>query len=341
MQQWIRQSEMTSRSLLKIATLALVLAASSAHSQERQPVAQAMGQVAKQLFDLRPVPLKLDLMPFRTFDNGLGDCDDELRDRLIEALRIEQSDANNAIVERRIDVRLPLAQLEASDATARIVGRYGADPQGNVWTEVQVLGSDQLVIASLPRTTVNGLVCKGLRRTLADTADFAMRGRDSGLSVGLTRPDPRVGDLVSISLQNAGPDAKQVLCLNIAASGSAQVLTPLRNGAPGLPQRGMLTWPRDFAASGGPAGPLCFDREQADALACFGFPADLPPGLRKRWREAWPEGSDEPKDLSTAAAVELVGEALAASGAAPAFQRYQVRRGPSAGMSACGTPLPR
>jgi hypothetical protein len=328
-------------SLMKIMLAALALAASSAHAQERQPVAQAMGQLARQLFDLRPVPLKLDLTPFRSFDSGLGDCDDELRDRLIEALRIEQSEANNAIVERRIDVRLPLAQLEASDATARIAGRYGADPQGNVWTEIQVLGRDQLLIASLPRTTISGLVCKGQRRSLADTVDFAMRGRESGLSVGLTRPDPRVGDLVSVTLQNAGPEARQVLCLNIAASGTAQVLTPLRNGAPGLPQRGMLTWPRDFAASGGPAGPLCFDREQSDALVCFGFTADLLPGLRKRWREAWPQESDEPKDLSTEAAVELVGEALAASGVAPAFQRHQVRRGPSAGMSACGTPLPR
>jgi hypothetical protein len=328
-------------SLMKIMLAALALAASSAHAQERQPVAQAMGQLARQLFDLRPVPLKLDLTPFRSFDSGLGDCDDELRDRLIEALRIEQSEANNAIVERRIDVRLPLAQLEASDATARIAGRYGADPQGNVWTEIQVLGRDQLLIASLPRTTISGLVCKGQRRSLADTVDFAMRGRESGLSVGLTRPDPRVGDLVSVTLQNAGPEARQVLCLNIAASGTAQVLTPLRNGAPGLPQRGMLTWPRDFAASGGPAGPLCFDREQSDALVCFGFTADLLPGLRKRWREAWPQESDEPKDLSSEAAVELVGEALAASGVAPAFQRYQVRRGPSAGMSACGTPLPR
>jgi hypothetical protein len=326
---------------MKIMLAALALAASSAHAQERQPVAQAMGQIAKQLFDLRPVPLKLDLTPFRTFDNGLGDCDDELRDRLIEALRIEQADANNAIVERRIDVRLPLAQLEASDATARISGRYGADQNGNVWTEVQVVGRDQLVVATLPRTMISGLVCKGLRRALADTVDFAMRGRETGLSIGLTRPDPRVGDLVSITLQNAGPEAKQVLCLNIAASGTAQVLTPLRNGAPSLPQRGMLTWPRDFAASGGPAGPLCFDREQADALACFGFAADLPPGLRKRWREAWPEASDEPRDMTTEAAVELVGEALAAPGATPAFQRYQVRRGPSAGMSACGTPLPR
>jgi hypothetical protein len=332
---------MKSISFIGFAVSALAFATISAHAQERQPVSQAMGQIAKQLFDLRPVPLKLDLTPFRTFDNGLGDCDDELRDRLIEALQIEQSDANNAIVERRIDVRLPLAQLEASDATARISGRYGADLQGNVWTEVRVLGRDQLVIATLPRTSISGLVCKGLRRALADTVDFAMRGRESGLSVGLTRGDPRVGDLVSISLQNAGPDARQVLCLNIAASGTAQVLTPLRNGAPGLPQRGMLTWPRDFAASGGPAGPLCFDREQSDALACFGFRAELPPGLHKRWREAWPEGSDEPKDLSTAAAVELVGEALAASGATPAFQRYQVRRGPSAGMSACGTLLPR
>jgi hypothetical protein len=326
---------------MKTAATALLLVTASAHAQERQPVAQAMGQVAKQLFDLRPVPLKLDLTPFRTFDNGLGDCDDELRDRLIEALRIEQADANNAIVERRIDVRLPLAQLEASDATARIAGRYGADQSGNVWTEVQVVGRDQLVIATLPRTTISGLVCKGLRRTLADTVDFAMRGRETGLSIGLTRPDPRVGDLVSITIQNTGPAASNVLCLNIAASGTAQVLTPLRNGTPGLPQRGILTWPRDFAASGGPAGPLCFDREQADALTCFGFPADPSPGLRKRWREAWPEGSDEPKELSTEAAVELVGEALAAPGAAPAFQRYQVRRGPSAGMSACGTPLPR
>jgi hypothetical protein len=318
-----------------------VLTTAPVLAQERQPVTQAMGQVAKQLFDLRPMPLKLDIVPFRTFDNGLGDCDDELRDRLIEALRIEQADANNAIVERRIDVRLPLAQLEASDATARISGRYGADQKGNVWAEVQVLGQDQLAIAGLPRTIISGLVCKGVRRTLADTVDFALRGRDSGLSVGLTRPDPRVGDLVSITLQNTGPEARQVLCLNIAASGTAQVLTPLRNGAPGLPQRGMLTWPRDFAASGGPAGPLCFDREQADALACFGFRADLSSGLRKRWREAWPEGSDEPKDLSTESAVELVGEALAAPSAAPAFQRYQVRRGPSAGLSACGTPLPR
>jgi hypothetical protein len=332
---------MKSTSLIRIALAALALTTSTAHAQERQPVSQAMGQIAKQLFDLRPVPLKLDLTPFRSFDNGLGDCDDELRDRLIEALQIEQSDANNAIVERRIDVRLPLAQREASDAAARIAGRYGADAQGNVWIEVQVLSRDQLVIASLPRTTISGLVCKGLRRSLADTVDFAIRGRESGLSVGLTRPDPRVGDLVSITLQNAGPEARQVLCLNIAASGTAQVLTPLRNGAPGLPQRGILTWPRDFAASGGPAGPLCFDREQADALACFGFAADLPSGLSKRWREGWPEGSDEPKDMSTEAAVELVGEALAAPGAIPAFQRYQVRRGPSAGMSACGTPLPR
>jgi hypothetical protein len=332
---------MISRSLPGIAAAALALAASAAHAQERQTVAQAMSQVARQLFDLRPVPLKLDLTPFRTFDNGLGDCDDELRGHLIEALRLEQSDANNAIVDRRIDVRLPLAQLEASDSTARISGRYGTDQQGNVWTEVQVLSRDQLVIASLPRTNISGLVCKGLRRSLADTVDFAMRGRETGLSVGLTRPDPRVGDLVSITLQNAGSTASNVLCLNIAASGTAQVLTPLRTGSPGLPQRGMLTWPRDFAASGGPAGPLCFDREQADALACFGFPADPSPGLRRRWREAWPEGSDEPKELSTEAAVELVGEALAAPGAAPAFQRYQVRRGPSAGMSACGTPLPR
>ena len=177
--QWVWQSDMTSRPLLTTAVLALLLAAPTVQAQERQPVAQAMGQVAKQLFDLRPVPLKLDLTPFRTIDNGLGDCDDELRDRLIEALRLEQADANNAIVERRIDVRLPLAQLEASDATARISGRYGADQNGNVWTEVQVLSRDQLVIATLPRTSISGLVCKGLRRALADTVDFAIRGRES------------------------------------------------------------------------------------------------------------------------------------------------------------------
>jgi hypothetical protein len=334
------------KSLVPALTAAVAMAALSGMTpvaaQERQPVGAAMGQVARQLFDLRPVPLKLDLPPFRTIDNGLGDCDDELRDRLIEALRAEQADANNAVVERRIDVRLPLAQRDTSDAAARISGRYGADRQGNVWAEVQVIDRNQVVLASLPRSVVTGLVCRGVRRSLADTADFAIRGvRDSGLTLALTRSDPRVGDLVSLTLNNAGPEAGRVLCLNIAESNSAQVLTPLRAAGPRLPQRGMLVWPRDFAASGGPAGPICYEREQMDAFLCVSLPAELPPGLEKRWLAAWPEKEPEPVELPAEAAMELLGEALAAPGAAPALQRYQVRRGASGGVSACGAPLPR
>lgn len=314
----------------------------TASAQDAAPVASAMGQVARQLYELRPVPLKLDVPPFRSIDNGMGDCDDELRDRLIDALRIEQADPANAVVDRRIDVRLPLSRLDSSDAAARIQGRYGADPRGAVWVEAQVLGADQTVLATLPRTFVGGLVCRGVTRSLADTIDVALRGRrGSGLSIGLTRPDPRVGDLVALTIQNAGPDAGRVLCLNLAATDTAQVLTPLRPNTPRLPQRSMLVWPRDFAASGGPAGPLCFEREQSDAVLCLGLPADPPAGAERRWRAAWPEGRDEPEELSSAATVELVGEALAAPGVSAALQRYQVRRGPSGGLSACGTPLPR
>ena len=316
---------------------AAVLLAPAVSAQEMLPASAAMGRLARELFEHKPLPVSLDLPPFRAAEGGFGDCDEELRDRLIEALKLEQGDAANTIVDRRIDIRLPLAMSSDGAAAARVAGRYGVDGDRRLWVEAQVVSRDRSVLAALPRTPVSGLVCRGERRSLADAVEAAARGaKANGLDLALTRTDPRVGDLVAITLRNEGAAQAGVLCLNIAADDSAQVLTPLRPNAPRLPQRGMLVWPRDFAASGGPAGPICFEREQADAILCLGLGERTPEPLARRWREAWPVGAAGPAELPSTAALELVGEALADPATVAAFLRYRVGRPASGSLDACG-----
>ncbi len=322
-----------------ILVAAAVLAASPASAQE-PPVASAlMGRIARQLFELRPVPASLELPPFRAAEGGLGDCDSELRDRLIEALKLEQADPDNAIVDRRIEVRLPLARSGGGEAAARVSGRYGAERDGRLWVEARVAAPDGTVLAALPRSPVAGLACRGHRRSLGDAvAALLGGGRDEGMALSLPRTNPRVGDLVAITLRNERPEGRRPLCLNIAADDTAQVLTPLRPGAPRLAPRGQLVWPRDFAASGGPAGPICFEREQADALLCIALP-DEPAALDRAWREAWPDDAAEPVELTAEATLSLVAEALAEPRASAALLRYSVGRAPPGGVSACGRSL--
>jgi hypothetical protein len=216
---------------------------------------------------------------------------------------------------------------------AIVHGRYGVT-SGQIWAEASVVGPGGVIAAALPRRVLSGLVCKGGSVSLIQAAEARAGIRpDAQLSLAM-RISARVGDAVTFDISSGLTEPALPLCLNLSSDNTAQLVTPLRRTAPALKPRGVLRWPSDFAGAGISAGPFCFEREQNDAILCFAMRNGANPELARLWREAWPEGDPEPKDLTTDQALELISAAAETDGAA-VVQRYRVGPAAPGAPSAC------
>jgi hypothetical protein len=320
---------------------ALVLASPAAFASEpRMAAVEAFAELARQIYDAEPAVTHLHLQPFRTEHGGPGDCDTELRSAAADAMARRQADILSG---RRIELRQDAglggaADAAASEGHARLQGVYGVI-DGQVWAQAAVLGPGGAVAASLPRRILSGLVCRGAAVSLIQAAEARAGVRpDAPLSLTM-RVNARIGDAMTFDIRSAVLEPTLPLCLALASDNTAQVVTPLRRGAPALAARGVLTWPGDFAGSGIGAGPFCHEREQNDAVLCFAVRNAANPVLARLWRDAWPEGSPAPRELTIDETLALV-SAAAETDAAAAAQRYRVGPRSPGAPSACRRPQP-
>jgi hypothetical protein len=316
-----------------LAAGAMLLAATArpALAQDaRLPVTEAFAELARLVYDAEPEITHLHLLPFRAERGGPGDCDTELRNALADAMGKRQADTLSS---RRVEMRQGMSEDAGQPGHARIQGLYGV-ANGLIWTEASIIGPGGVVAAALPRRVLAGLICKGESLSLIQAAEARAGIKlDTPLTLSM-RVSARIGDAVTFDIRSALTEPTLPLCLNIAADDTAQVVTPLRRTAPALSPRGVLTWPSDFAGAGLSAGPFCYEREQNDALLCFAMSRAANPVLARLWREAWPEGASEPKELNMDQALELAA-AAAETGAAAAVQRYRVGPRQTGAPSAC------
>jgi hypothetical protein len=316
-------------SALACATLGGGLPA-AAQDAPRAAATDAFAELARLVYDAEPEVTHLHLLPFRAERAGPGDCDTELRNAFADAMGRRQADILSA---RRVELRQGLGDDAGQAGHARLQGRYGV-AGGQVWAEASIIGPGGVVAAALPRRVLTGLVCRGDAVSLIQAVESrAGITPDSGLSLAM-RVNARIGDAVTFDIRSGVAEPTLPLCINVAADNTAQVVTPLRRTAPALPPRGALTWPSDFSGAGIAAGPFCYDREQNDALFCFAMRNAANPALARLWREAWPDGTPEPKELSMDQTLELVA-AAAETGAAAVSQRYRVGPRAPGAPSAC------
>jgi hypothetical protein len=322
----------------KLATalvIGVVCAASHAIAQEppRAAAAETFAELARLVYDAEPTVTHMHLLPFRAERAGPGDCDTELRNAFADAMGKRQADILSS---RRVELRQGLGDDSGQPGHVRLQGRYGV-AGGQVWAEASVVGPGGVVAAALPRRVLTGLVCRGDAVSLIQAVESrAGITPDSGLSLAM-RVNARIGDAVTFDIRSGVSEPTLPLCINVAADNTAQIVTPLRRTAPALPPRGALTWPSDFGGAGLAAGPFCYDREQNDALFCFAMRNAANPALARLWREAWPEGAPEPRELSMDQTLALVA-AAAETGAAAVSQRYRVGPRMPGAPSACRRP---
>jgi hypothetical protein len=314
---------------------ACAVALPAARAQEpRMAMAEAFAELARLIYDAEPALTHLHLAPFRSERGGPGDCDTELRQGLADAMAKRQADTLSS---RRVELRQGVGEGSDTTGHARVVGLYGVNGM-QIWAEATILGAGGAVAATLPRRVLTGLLCKGEAVSLIQASEARAGIRpDGALSLGM-RVNARIGDAVTFDIRSGLMEPALPLCLNIAADNTAQVITPLRPTAPALRARGSLTWPSDFGGAGIAAGPFCHEREQNDALLCFAMRNASNPVLARLWREAWPEGAAEPKELTMDDTLELV-SAASATDAAAAVQRYRVGPRIAGAPSACKRPL--
>jgi hypothetical protein len=311
-------------------------AASDASAQDTRavPVTEAMVELARLVYDAEPQLTHLHLVPFRSERGGPGDCDTELSAALADAMGKRQADILSG---RRVELRQGLSGAGDGSGHGRVRGSYGLSA-GQIWAEVSILGPGGVVAAAFPRRILAGLLCRGEAVSLIQASEARAGIRpDGGLALAM-RVDARIGDAVTFDIRSGLTEPALPLCLNIAADNTAQVVTPLRPSAPALRPRGTLTWPSDFGGAGLPSGPFCYDKEQNDALICFAMRNATNPELARLWREAWPEGAAEPRQLATDETLALVA-AASETDAASAVQRYRVGPRLPGAPSACRRPV--
>jgi hypothetical protein len=306
------------------------LVAPAAAQDARVPAAEAFAELARLIYDAEPRLTHAHLPPFRSERGGPGDCDTELRNAAADALGKRQADTLSG---RRVELRQGTGEDSGAPGHGVVQGRYGVSG-GQIWAEASVVGPGGVIAAALPRRVLSGLVCKGESVSLIQAVEARAGIRpDARLSIAM-RVAARIGDAATFDIHSGLSEPALPLCLNLAADNTAQVMTPLRRTAPALKPRGVLAWPSDFAGAGLSAGPFCYDREQNDAIICFAMRNTSNPALARLWRDAWPEGAAEPKDLGMDQALELVAAAAETDGAA-AVQRYRVGPAAPGAPSAC------
>jgi hypothetical protein len=274
-------------------------------------------EVARELFNRRPLPSAIVIMPFDGDAGLVGDCDDELRDLLHEAIAGGTAAANNAIVERRFDLYPVRRRDPAPGREASARGFYGVDNAG-LWVRVEITNRDGQGLVLKSRTTVTGTNCRGIMKPLID---FVQDSQRPGSDLALKMPDaPKIGDRVLIRITNRSGQPLTVLCWNVSEDGTAVVMTPLHDKLRTILPHNQLTFVSDFNQD------VHFEHEANDLFGCFGFRGALAPAVRELWTQAWPPASAGPRQLTREEALRLLDVMRSTDGISEISEKYRVVR---------------
>jgi hypothetical protein len=273
-------------------------------------------QIARELYAARPRPGSIAILPFDGEGQLMGECADELQDRLLEAISDGASEANNLIAERRIDVNRVRRRdpLPERDASAR--GFYGVDNAG-LWVRVEIINRKDQDLVVKPRTLVTGTNCRPTMKPLIDFVYDTQRPGDLALEMPAA---PRLGDSVNIRIRNKGEQPLAVLCWSVAEDGTAEVMTPLPDALRTVRPRGELRYPGDFNRRN------TFTQEARGLFGCFGVRGALAPAVRELWTQAWPPASAGPRELTREEALRILDVMRSTDGRSETSERYRVVR---------------